>query len=117
MLSEAYEGEAMRKSSTLCGINGSKAITRTWNMIKTVNITFFDIKGTVHLEFIPQSHTVNKGYYVEICKRLREAVSIKMPQLWPNELIIPHGNAPATWSFQFSGPKIDYRNGTLILFP
>jgi hypothetical protein len=34
--------------------------------MKTVLITFFDIKGTVHFEFIPQGQRVNKAYYVEI---------------------------------------------------
>jgi hypothetical protein len=46
-------------------------------MMKTMPITFFDIKGTGHLEFIPQGQTLDQAYYLEILKRLREAVSIK----------------------------------------
>jgi hypothetical protein len=42
--------------------------------MKTMLITFFDIKAIVHFEFIPQGQTVNPAYYVEILKRLREAV-------------------------------------------
>jgi hypothetical protein len=45
--------------------------------METMLITFFDIKGTVHFEFFPQRQTVNRAYYVEILKWLREAVRKK----------------------------------------
>jgi hypothetical protein len=82
----------------LNGIHGSKRVARTWNTMNTMNtilITFFDIKGNVHVKFIPQSHTVNRAYYMEILKRLLEAVGIKMPELWPSDLTVHHDNAPA----------------------
>jgi hypothetical protein len=57
-------------------------------------ITFFDIKGTVHFEFIPQVQTVNLAYFVEILKCLPEAVRRKRPELWPNDWILHNDNAP-----------------------
>jgi hypothetical protein len=35
---------------------------------ETMLITFLNIKGTVHFEFIPQDQTVNQIYHVEILK-------------------------------------------------
>jgi hypothetical protein len=65
------------------------------SQMKTLLITFFDIKDIVHFEFISQGQTVNQAYYVEILKRLREAVCRKRPELWPNDWILHHDSAPA----------------------
>jgi GTP-binding protein EngB required for normal cell division len=53
MLSNAYGREAMKKSSLLSDINGSKTAHISKSQIKTILIIFFDIKSTVHFEFIP----------------------------------------------------------------
>jgi hypothetical protein len=58
-------------------------------------ITFFDIKSIVHFEFIPHGQMVNQAYYVEILKWLHEVVRRKRPELWPNNWILHHNNAPA----------------------
>jgi hypothetical protein len=63
--------------------------------IKKILITFFDIRAIVHFEFITQDRTVNQVYYVEILKRLHEAVSRKNPELWQNYWFLHHDNAPA----------------------
>jgi hypothetical protein len=62
--------------------------------MKIMLIIFFDIKATVHLEFIPQGQTVNRAYYAEILKWLHEAVCRKRHKLWPN-WILYDDNAPA----------------------
>jgi hypothetical protein len=56
----------MEKPSVSHGINGSKGDSMSKSQMETMLIAFFNIKGTVHFEFIPQSQTVNKTYYVEI---------------------------------------------------
>jgi hypothetical protein len=63
--------------------------------MKTMLITFFDIKGTVHFEFIPQGETENQDYHVEVLKQLHEAVRRKRPELWPSDWILHHDSAPA----------------------
>jgi histone-lysine N-methyltransferase SETMAR len=76
--------------------------------METMIITFFDIKGIVRFQFIPQGQTVSQAYYVEILKQLHESVRRKMPELWPNEWILHHDNAPAHKARsvkQFLAPK------------
>jgi histone-lysine N-methyltransferase SETMAR len=66
--------------------------------MKTIFITFFDIKDTyiVHFEYTAQGQTVSQAYYyVEILKQLHEAVCWKWAGLWPNNWIIHHDNATA----------------------
>jgi hypothetical protein len=68
-------GEKLWKSQVfLIGMNGSERVRMFKSQMETVLITFFDVKGIVHFEFIPQGRTVSQAYYVEIVKRLREAV-------------------------------------------
>jgi hypothetical protein len=63
--------------------------------VTTMLITFFDIKDTVHSKFIPRGQTISQIYFVEILKRLREAVHRKIPELWPSDWILHQDNAPA----------------------
>ena len=57
---------------------------------------FFDYHGVVHQEFLPQGHTVNKEYYLEVVRLLRGAIRKKRPELWKNNSwFLHHDNAPA----------------------
>jgi len=73
------------------------------SQVNTVLITFFDIKAIVHFEFIPQGHTANQAYRVEILKQLHEAVYRKRTKLWPSDWILHHDSAPLCQAI--SGPK------------
>jgi hypothetical protein len=50
--------------------------------VKSMNITFFDIKGIVHKEFVLVGQTVNSGFYCDVLWRLRENMRRHRPQLW-----------------------------------
>ena len=59
-------------------------------------LTFFDIRGIVHYEFVPTGQTVNQVYCLEVLERLREKVRQKRPKLFANRSwILHHDNAPA----------------------
>lgn len=62
-----------------------------------------DIAEKVHYEFLPKGQTVNKEYYVEVLRRLREAIRKKRPTLWQNQSWrLHHDNAPAHTSLLVS---------------
>ena len=59
-------------------------------------IIIFDCEGVVHYEFASRGQTINKGYYVEVLKRLRDAVRRKRPRFWSNgDWLLHHDNTPA----------------------
>ena len=63
--------------------------------VKTMLI-FFDIKGLVHFQFVPQGQTVKQLFYLEELERLHDAVQRKRPKLWRSgELLLHQDNAPA----------------------
>lgn len=68
---------------------------------KVLLTAFFDSQGVVHHEFLPQGQTVNRHYYNEVLRRLRDKVRRKRPELWAdNSWFLHHDNAPAHASLQ-----------------
>ena len=49
--------------------------------VRVLLTVFFDCKGLVHHEFLPQGNTVNKEYYLEVICRLREEILQKRKEL------------------------------------
>ena len=57
---------------------------------------FFDSEGIVHHEYAPDGQTINKEFYVEVLRRLRESVRRKRQEKWRDvDWILHHYNAPA----------------------
>ena len=46
---------------------------------------FFYCLGLVHSEFLPPGKIVNKEYYMNVLKCLRENIRHKRPELWRNK--------------------------------
>ncbi|KAL4089073.1 hypothetical protein QTP88_024146 [Uroleucon formosanum] len=64
--------------------------------LKAMLIVFFDIKGVIMTEWVPQGQTVNQHYYLQVLTTLRERVRRKRPELWENDSWFLHqDNAPA----------------------
>ena len=63
---------------------------------KVTLIAFFDVRGFVHCEFLPQGQTINQHVYKEILRRLLRSVREKRQELWEdNSWVLHHDNAPA----------------------
>lgn len=70
-----YDPETKRQSSewhTKSSPRPKKARTSK-SRIKTMLIVFFDVRGIVHFEFVPQEQTVNAAFYLEVLRRLKRA--------------------------------------------
>ncbi|UYV63580.1 hypothetical protein LAZ67_2004876 [Cordylochernes scorpioides] len=64
--------------------------------VKVLLTVFFDCRGVVHHEFLPQGRTINKEYYLQVMRNLREAIRQKHSDLWKNKnWLLHHDNAPA----------------------
>jgi hypothetical protein len=63
-------------------------------------INLFDIKGTVHKEFILAGQTENFAYYCDVLRRLCENVRRLHPELWRQKnWLLHHDNTLAHTSF------------------
>jgi hypothetical protein len=70
-------------------------------------ICLFDIRGIIHFEFAPEGTTVNQTFYVEVLKRLIDAVRRKGGELWRDRsLILHHENTSAHSSLRVAGKGI-----------
>ena len=54
---------------------------QTRSKIKVMLTIFFDYRGFLHSEFLPEGQTVNKEYYSSVMKRMREQIRRKRADL------------------------------------
>jgi hypothetical protein len=68
--------------------------------VKSMLITFFDIKGIVHKEFVLAGQTVSSIGYYNVLRRLRENVRRPRPELWRQKnWLLLNDKAPSYTSF------------------
>jgi len=59
------------------------------------DVVFCDCEGVIRHKLLPCGRMVNKEYYLQVMKRLREAVRRKRPGFWKgNKWLLHHVNAP-----------------------
>ena len=93
-----YDPETKRQSRQWKTVNSlrPKKFRQSKSRVKTMLLTFFDIRGIVHYEFVLTGQTVNQVYNLEVLERLREKVRRKRPEHFAsNSWILHHDNAPA----------------------
>ncbi|UYV82647.1 hypothetical protein LAZ67_22000367 [Cordylochernes scorpioides] len=66
--------------------------------IKTMIIVFFDIRGIVHCEFVPQGQTVNSAFYLEVLRRLKRRIARVRTDI-KDTVKLYHDNAPSHTAF------------------
>ena len=71
-----------RHSGNIQHPRGQKKSRQVRSNVKVMLTVFFDSRGVVHHEYAPQGQNINKKYYLEVLRRLRDAVQRKRPDLW-----------------------------------
>lgn len=89
MLTVAYGEATLDKSNVYRWYKmfseGREDVSQVRSNVKVLLTVFFDCRGVVHYEFLPQGRTVNKEYYLQVMRNLREAIRQKRPDLWKNK--------------------------------
>ena len=72
--------------------NGVQVRSKT----KVMLLAFFDSERIVHHEYAHDGQTINKEFYLEVLRRLRESVRRKRREKWRDgDWVLHHDNAPA----------------------
>ena len=111
-----YDPETKQQSSQWKhrGSPRPKKARQVRSAVKVMLITYFDVRGLVHAEFVPPGQSVNQDFNIEVLRRLREAVRRKRPALWQSgDWWLHQGNAPAHKALRFK--RFHTKNGMTLL--
>ncbi|XP_071449362.1 protein GVQW3-like isoform X2 [Hetaerina americana] len=91
-----YDPETKRQSSESLTAASSRPKKARINKsrVKAMLIVFFDSKGVVHYEFVPEEQAVNGAFYLEVLKRLKGKVS-RVRQSIAGNWKLHHDNTPS----------------------
>ncbi|UYV60870.1 hypothetical protein LAZ67_1002645 [Cordylochernes scorpioides] len=95
-----YDPESKRQSCawhTKSSLRPKKA-RMSKSRIKTMIIVFFDIRGIVHCEFVPQGQTVNSAFYLEVLRRLKRRIASVRTDI-KDTVKLHHDNATSHTAF------------------
>ena len=93
-----YDPETKQQSSQWKsqGSPRPKKARQSRSATKSMLIMFFDIRGIVHYEFVPEGQPVNAEFYCNVLRRLREDIRGKRPELWcAGNWLLHDDNAPS----------------------
>ena len=114
MLTMAHGETTLDSLARHSGLPRPKKARQVRSNVKILLTVFFDCRGAVHHEFLPQGITVNKEYYLQVMRDLREEIRQKPPDLWKNKnWLLHHDNAPAHTSLVLR--KFLAKNKTLMM--
>ena len=85
MLTVAYGEATLDSLARHSGSPRPNEARQVRSNVKVLLTVFFDCRGVVHHEFLRQGRTVNKEYYLQVMRNLREAIRQKRPDLWKNK--------------------------------
>ena len=94
----AYDSATKRQSAEWVGQNylKTKKLRFQKSRVKKILIVFFDAKGVIHREFVPEGQKVNAEFYVGVLDRLLKRIRrFRTAKFQSNEGFFLHDNAPS----------------------
>jgi len=61
-----------------------KKVHMSKSKFKAMMTVFFDIRGVIYIDWVPEGHSVNQFYYKNVLTTLRERVRRRRPDIWKN---------------------------------